>query len=312
MPTVDELLEQIEGGETYSENVPYCIIDAETREISIPPEYQIFGVESDEKAERVWFQCPKVVGDSIDLTELQLRVNFQNANEEKDQYIVEDVTESGDNIVFSWLLSRKVTRYMGTVSFIVCAVKVTDSTVTNEWNTTLAQSQVLEGLEVEAPEPSEEQMDVITQLLNIVESTSTQAVQDVTEEKETALSEIGTASTQAQSAIETKKQEVIQAGEDALDSIETAESSAVESVKEAEQSALDNLNGVIPLEKVVENYYALRRTGKVYQTKLWKFASNPSSTGEKLLDNAGLVFEPSTDTEEGQDDYLNGKNPLFE
>ena len=66
------------------------------------------------------------------------------------------------------------------------------------------------------------------------------------------------------------------------------------------------------LEKSIENYYALRRTGKIYQTKLWKFASNPTSTGEKLLDNAGLVFEPSTDTEEGQDDYLNGQNPLFE
>ena len=66
------------------------------------------------------------------------------------------------------------------------------------------------------------------------------------------------------------------------------------------------------LEKSIENYYALRRTGKIYQTKLWKFASNPTSTGEKLLDNAGLVFEPSTDTEEGQDDYLNGQHPLFE
>lgn len=66
------------------------------------------------------------------------------------------------------------------------------------------------------------------------------------------------------------------------------------------------------LEKYIENYYALRRTGKVYQTKLWKFATNPSPSGEKLLDNAGLVFEPSTDTVEGQDDYLNGQNPLFE
>ena len=46
------------------------------------------------------------------------------------------------------------------------------------------------------------------------------------------------------------------------------------------------------LEKVIENYYALRRTGKVYQTKLWKFASNPTSAGEKLLDNEGLVFSP--------------------
>lgn len=66
------------------------------------------------------------------------------------------------------------------------------------------------------------------------------------------------------------------------------------------------------LEKSIENYYALRRTGKVYQTKLWKSVDNPTSTGVKQLDNDGLVFEPSTDTEEGQDDYLNGQHPLFE
>ena len=66
------------------------------------------------------------------------------------------------------------------------------------------------------------------------------------------------------------------------------------------------------LEKAIENYYAMRRTGKVYQTKLWKTTANPSSAGEKLLDNTGLVFEPSTDTVLGQDDYLNGQNSLFE
>ena len=66
------------------------------------------------------------------------------------------------------------------------------------------------------------------------------------------------------------------------------------------------------LEKSIENYYALRRTGKVYQTKLWKFATNPTSSGVKQLDNEGLVFKPSTDTEEGQDDYLNGQHSLFE
>lgn len=66
------------------------------------------------------------------------------------------------------------------------------------------------------------------------------------------------------------------------------------------------------LEASIESYYALRRNGKVYQTKLWKFATNPTSEGEKLLSNAGLVFSPSTDTTEGQDDYLNGQHPMFE
>ena len=67
-----------------------------------------------------------------------------------------------------------------------------------------------------------------------------------------------------------------------------------------------------PHSTTIENYFNLRRTGKVYQTKLWKFATNPTSTCEKLLDNAGLKFSPSTDTTEGQDDYLNGEHPLFE
>ena len=71
-------------------------------------------------------------------------------------------------------------------------------------------------------------------------------------------------------------------------------------------------NANSPLEELIENYYALRRTGKVYQTKLWKIVDNPTSEGVKQLDNAGLVFEPSTDTVEGQDDYLNGQHSLFE
>lgn len=86
----------------------------------------------------------------------------------------------------------------------------------------------------------------------------------------------------------------------------------IEGDKTSEDYGIESADRQEMLERSIENYYALRRTGKIYQTKLWKFASNPTSSGEKLLDNAGLVFEPSTDTVEGQDDYLNGQNPLFE
>ena len=86
----------------------------------------------------------------------------------------------------------------------------------------------------------------------------------------------------------------------------------IEGDKTSEDYGIESADRQEMLERSIENYYALRRTGKIYQTKLWKFASNPTPTGEKLLDNAGLVFEPSTDATEGQDDYLNGQNPLFE
>lgn len=86
----------------------------------------------------------------------------------------------------------------------------------------------------------------------------------------------------------------------------------IEGDKTSEDYGIESADRQEMLERSIENYYALRRTGKIYQTKLWKFASNQTSTGEKLLDNAGLAFEPSTDATEGQDDYLNGQNPLFE
>lgn len=189
--TADEVLKQMQNSIYMQSNEQvYCAINPETRTIEIPDEYSLLGVESDEKAERIWFQCPKIVGDNIDLSKLQIRVNYQNSNNETDQYIVTDVQTEGNNIIFSWLLSRKVTAYQGNVSFIVCAVKVSGETIQNEWNTTLATAQVLEGLEVEEPAISEEELDVIAQLLQIMTETSEQAVNDVNTAKTQAISAV--------------------------------------------------------------------------------------------------------------------------
>lgn len=165
--TAEELLAAM--AEPLAEDDGYCTIDPETRVITIPPEYQLLGVESDEKAERIYFKCPKIVGDDIDLSKLALRVNFRNAGQVVDQYLVDDVAVDGDNITFSWLLSRRVTQYEGDVNFIVCAVRVSGETITNEWNTTLATAQVLEGLEAEMVLP-EEETDIVNQLLSLAET----------------------------------------------------------------------------------------------------------------------------------------------
>lgn len=227
---ISEMLnEQIEimadTGNAVKEGI-YVTVDPETRQMTIPEEYSILGVESDEKTERLWFQFPKVVGDNIDLTTLQLRVNYQNANNEADQYIVEDVEAQGDNIVFSWLLRRKVTKYQGVVRFIVCAVKVesvSDVTITNEWNTTLAQATVLEGLEIGDVQPEQSEMDVIAQLMALVKSTSEQAVSDVGDAKQSAISSIqsqqSTSIAAVQSASNNAVDAIEQAGDDTIASI---------------------------------------------------------------------------------------------
>lgn len=180
--TTEELLLQMEAeAAAYEEITPVCSIDPDTRVITIPPELSVFGVESDENAERLPFRCPKIVGDNIDLTQLQIRINFQNAKggeEGKDQYIVTDVAEENDYITFSWVFSKKAVAYKGKTSFIVCAVKIkADGVIENHWNTTLASGTVLEGMEVDYPEPGEEEKDVIAQLLGIANAASYEAVQ---------------------------------------------------------------------------------------------------------------------------------------
>lgn len=164
MPSVEELFEVAEVEEVAVNEIEtndIIEIDADTRTMIIPETEKVFGVMSDEKGERKYFRCKRFVGNGIDLSELSLRIVFQNASgleEGKDKYIVTDLAIEGeDYIKFSWELSRKVTAYKGIISFIVCAIKTnSDGTITNEWNTTLANGLVLEGLEVNGTQEQEQ------------------------------------------------------------------------------------------------------------------------------------------------------------
>lgn len=155
MATADEVLKEMDNVSETNNDSPVCIIDPETRTITVPPEYQLLGVESDERVERLYFQCPKIVGDNVDLSQLILFINYQNAGQEIDAYKITDVETDGDNITFSWLLDRKVTAYRTTqqnkLGFSFCAQKADDDgTLTQEWNTTVnTECSVLEGLEAQ-------------------------------------------------------------------------------------------------------------------------------------------------------------------
>ena len=138
-------------------------INQENRTITVPESERIFGVSHDGNAERKHFRCPKIVGDNIDLSTMHLYINYQNANGQKYPYLVEDVQTDGDYITFSWLIGPDVVAYKGQVKFIVCAKK--GDRAIPEWNTTLAEGTVMEGLEA-TDEVVDRNPDIITQLLN--------------------------------------------------------------------------------------------------------------------------------------------------
>lgn len=164
METLKDALQALDAS---SQEIQYCEIDPETRQISVPDTYSILGVESDDAVERVYFKCPKIVGDNIDLSQLVIFINYENASGEKDRWYCEDMSVEADFITFSWQIQRKVCKTRGTVHFIVCAKKSIEDDVTNEWNTTVAKSQVLEGLEPEETY-TEEEKDIIMQLIDKV------------------------------------------------------------------------------------------------------------------------------------------------
>ena len=138
MATAEEVLETMAE---VPESAPVCVIDPETRTIIVPPDYQLFGVENDKRVERLYFQCPKIVGDNQDLSqEYQLFMNYQNANGDPDAYHIDDMEVDGDNITFSWLLEENVTKYRGNIQFAFGAIIPGDETEDpdkNRWNTTI-------------------------------------------------------------------------------------------------------------------------------------------------------------------------------
>lgn len=165
MPGVDGIL-------TMNSVESRCFINGNTRDIVVPDEYHIFGVESDENVTRIPFICPKIVGDNVDLTGYSLYINYINGAGLGGIYVVDDVVTRGDNITFSWLLSRNVTARAGTVSYIICAKKSgTDTKVTNEWNTKIATGTVSSGIET-YDTVVQQSSDVINKLLKLTQGQS--------------------------------------------------------------------------------------------------------------------------------------------
>lgn len=131
--------------------IKYLEINADDRSIIIPAGENLLGVENDNKGARKYFICPKIVGDNIDLTKSDVYINVQNASggkSGKDRYPVQNITASGDNVTFEWVLERKVTSHKGSVRFAVC---VREKGTEREWHTTFATGNALEGEELFEP-----------------------------------------------------------------------------------------------------------------------------------------------------------------
>lgn len=142
-------------------------VNIDTREVIVPKSQQLFGVESDDEVEIKHIVIDGRYADgNRDLSKLAWRVIYRNANKETSYYLIPSVVANENSIEMDWLIKRSVVAYKGTVDFILCAFATTSSgEVTPEWNTTLGQGTVLEGLETSAIDIGKESVDELTKIL---------------------------------------------------------------------------------------------------------------------------------------------------
>lgn len=180
------------------------VVNPNTRQFNIPGSDLIFGVVADSGSEVKYFQCPRYVGNNLDIMACFVRVNYRNANGETDSYLVNDLTLDGDNVNFNWELAPKVTAYKGQVKFVMCAV---GPDLKVKWHTTLGTGQVHDGLEPDQSHVEDETADVVAQLIAMVEAQTAEVesvgkkwVADVKSEGATQVQAVKTASETAQAS----------------------------------------------------------------------------------------------------------------
>lgn len=160
---VDEVLAKMDTLDANEEEIQY-IIDENLRVISIPPLGVVLGVEGDKDVNTVKFKMVRYYK-GIDLSKFEIRINFANANGDLSYYTVKNLTVTDDTLTFEWLVGYLVTKYKGTVRFVVRMI-ITDSStgeVQQAFDTTIGEARSLEGLLVDTP-TDEKVYDIVAQL----------------------------------------------------------------------------------------------------------------------------------------------------
>lgn len=147
MSNVDTILDQeLNNGYTV------LTIDEPSRTIKYDGGELILGVEDDKYAERIYFVCPKIVGDEIDVSLKTNRIDVKFENGFGDTYFTQcaDVELQDDgNVKFSWLITEKVAVTYGNVKFSVCIKEMSaESVVVKEWHTAPCVGKVMNGVDV--------------------------------------------------------------------------------------------------------------------------------------------------------------------
>lgn len=145
------------------------VIDEDLRVIAVPERGVVLGVEGDKDANRIRFRMNKTWR-GYDMSKFDLRINYQNANGDKNYYTVTSKHTEGNAVVFDWIVAADAVAYQGDVFFIVVGLITTGGMVNCAFHTTLGKAKCLEGLVVDTKTDISEIRDFMATLKAEVEA----------------------------------------------------------------------------------------------------------------------------------------------
>ena len=114
-------------------------------------------------------------------------------------------------------------------------------------------------------------------------------------------------STVLEGMFEALGQDAIKMLNEAKAQVHNVQTAAAESVKNIETIGKAQIDAIKEagggVEQALSNYFALRRNGLVFTTKIYKYTTSTSPVGVKINANESMVCEPSVGRAKGRDDY---------
>lgn len=125
------------------------VINAETREITVPEAERAFGVAGERKVEVKHIRIEGRTVDGTDLTRgFSWKVSCENAGKELCADLIDGIVADAGNIEFDWIVGAAPMAYKGTMHFAVCAVRVDAAgNILQEWHSKLGAGDVANGIE---------------------------------------------------------------------------------------------------------------------------------------------------------------------
>lgn len=257
------------------------VINADTREITVPETERAFGVAGERKVEVKHIRIEGRTVDGTDLTQgFSWKVSCENAGKELCADLIDGIVADAGNIEFDWIVGAAPMAYKGTMHFAVCAVRVDAAgNILQEWHSKLGAGIVANGIEATVQNIGGQD------LLAHIQSITAAAQRDAAAAAKNAEDAANSAEAAADSATEAlnSKKAAAKSAENAAENAKAAGDAATKVIKEGVAEKLTEMQNI---QKDVSTKAQTAETAAKNADTAKTAAQNAQKAAEKSAGNA--------------------------